>query len=447
MAQQILSTNTFTTAKWIVSATASAGTHTTIASALTSASSGDTIFIRPGTYTEDLTLKAGVNLTAFGSDSSLNQAGNVIILGKATHNTAGTVTISGVELQTNSSNAIAVGSGESGSPATILNLMNCNLNCSAHTGLAFTSSGTGAQVNFNNCYGDVGTTGIALFTASSAGSINIKFCDFTNSGGSTTASTTSATAVQSYYSTFGSVFTTTLTGSYLFFECDVDSSAINTTALTTASTTASTSSIFGGYFASGSTTCVSVGANTTLFTIGTIYTTADATAVLTGAGTINYNVLGFAGAGKTINVTTQAVAGVAFGSTTTAPTAGMIGEQIRATVGVGSPTALVSTQAKTVTSIVLTAGVWDISAVCQFTTQGTATIPSCSISLVNNTNGTLGDNFITGTMVPVANVQDVGYTIPSWRLVTTGQTVYLIALMTFSVSGGAYGRISATRVG
>jgi pectin methylesterase-like acyl-CoA thioesterase len=59
-----LSTNNYGPAKFIVSSSAANGTHTTIAAALTSASTGDTIFIRPGTYTENLTLKAGVNLTA-----------------------------------------------------------------------------------------------------------------------------------------------------------------------------------------------------------------------------------------------------------------------------------------------------------------------------------------------------------------------------------------------
>ena len=61
--------NKFGVAKWIVDSTASLGTHTTIAAALTSASSGDTIFIRPGTFTENLTLKAGVDLCAFDCDA------------------------------------------------------------------------------------------------------------------------------------------------------------------------------------------------------------------------------------------------------------------------------------------------------------------------------------------------------------------------------------------
>ena len=65
------------------------GDFTTIAAALTAASSGQTIFIRPGTYTENPTLKAGVNLSTFPSDAT---SGTVIIKGKCTLST-GTVEI------------------------------------------------------------------------------------------------------------------------------------------------------------------------------------------------------------------------------------------------------------------------------------------------------------------------------------------------------------------
>ena len=110
-----------------MSPTASDGTHTTISAALTSASSGDTIFIRPGTYTENPTLKAGVNLTAFGSDSSENGVGNVIINGTCTLTTAGSVTISRrFELQTDSVGILQL----VGTVASVVNLQNCYLNCS-----------------------------------------------------------------------------------------------------------------------------------------------------------------------------------------------------------------------------------------------------------------------------------------------------------------------------
>src|SRR3954466_5475246 len=97
--------NNFSTSKWIVNPTAGLGTHTTIAAALTSASSGDTIDITPGTYTENFSLKAGVNITATGADGlttnlgSGTTASNVIILGSVTANYTGSVTLNGLQLK------------------------------------------------------------------------------------------------------------------------------------------------------------------------------------------------------------------------------------------------------------------------------------------------------------------------------------------------------------
>ena len=141
--------NLFSVAKWMVNPVAGSGTHTTIATALTSASSGDTIFIAPGTYTENLTLKAGVNLTAFNCDAITP---NVIILGTCTFTAAGTVTISGIQLKTNSNFFLAV----TGSAASIVNLKSCYLNCSNNTGISFTTSAAlTAGINCYDCIGDI----------------------------------------------------------------------------------------------------------------------------------------------------------------------------------------------------------------------------------------------------------------------------------------------------
>src|SRR5215469_17495644 len=81
------------------------GDFTTITAAINAAVSGQTIFLRPGTYTENPTLKAGVNLAAFDADATTP---NVIINGKCSFSSAGTVSISGIELQTNSDFCLAV---------------------------------------------------------------------------------------------------------------------------------------------------------------------------------------------------------------------------------------------------------------------------------------------------------------------------------------------------
>jgi len=47
------------------------GDFSSIQAAISAASSGMTVFVMPGTYTENPTLKAGVNLSAFNTDSTI----------------------------------------------------------------------------------------------------------------------------------------------------------------------------------------------------------------------------------------------------------------------------------------------------------------------------------------------------------------------------------------
>lgn len=309
MAQQILPTNTFTTAKWIVSATASDGTHTTIATALTSASSGDTIFIRPGTYTENLTLKAGVNLTAFGSDSSLNGTANVIISGTCTLTSAGSVTISGIQLQTNSAALLAI----TGSAASIVNLNNCYLNCTNNTGITFSSSSGSATLLINNCEGDLGTTGIGLFSHSSSGSMSIRYSHFTNSGSSLTASTCSSGTLSLTYSLLTSAVTTSSTGSIQSVYSTIDVSSFNIIAAT-----------FGGSgvhvlrycrYASGTASAVSIGSATPVLEFCTI--SSSNTNAVTGSGTLTGNSISFEGTSSGVNTTTQTMLPVGITNTWT----------------------------------------------------------------------------------------------------------------------------------
>ena len=220
-------------AKWIVDATANRGTHTTIAGAIAAASSGETIFIRPGTYTENLTLKAGVNLTAFECDNSLNGSGHVIISGNTTFSGAGSVTISGIQLQTNSAAFLTV----SGSAASIVNLNNCYLNCTNATGISFTASNTSAGINCFRCEGNMNTTGIAIYTMSSLGTLMFEYCFFTNNAVTTTASSNSAGVVFFNYSVGPVAFSTSGTGTFLATHSILNLGILsNTTCLTTTGT-------------------------------------------------------------------------------------------------------------------------------------------------------------------------------------------------------------------
>ena len=429
--------NNYGCAKWIVDAVAGQGTHTTIAGALTSSASGDTIFIRPGTYTENLTLKAGVNLTAFGCDSSLNQTGHVIISGTCTMTTAGSVTISGIQLQTNSAALLAV----TGSAASIVNLENCNLNCTNTTGITFSSSSASAAIDITDCTGNLGTTGIAYFAHSSAGNLNIFFSELVNTGLSTTANTISAGVCQINYSIFQSPITTSSTGS---FSAGYTSLAMttNTTALTIGGAT--TSSCIYSFISSGSASAISV--SVAGFSCANCEITSSNTNAITGSGSVILSGAIF-GVSTKSNVTTQ-TGGTIHGLTQgTAPSTGFLGERLTANA---SAVATTSTTAKTIASVSLTPGIWDVTGMTFSTaTGGTALMQAVQmgISTTDNTlpGGGGGIGVFQNTFVATA----LSAVVPPTRATLSTTTTYYLVVTNFysSTTCPTNGIITATRVG
>lgn len=288
--QHALSTNNYGTAKFIVSSSAANGTHTTIASAIADAVSGETIFIRPGTYTENLTLKAGVNLAAYDCDAF---SGTVTISGKCSYSESGQVDMSGIRLQTNGDYALEV----TGANASAIILTQCQVVNTNNTAINFTSSNAGSSINLNYCLTFVGATN-ALFTSSSAGSINCFWCQMSNS--STTASAMSAGSFQmsNCYST--DVFSFSSTSQIVIFNSSIRTFGINTTALTNSGT--SSGKVINTYFESGTASAISVGG--TLTVSGCVISSSNANAI-TGAGTLTYSGLSFIGSSTTINTTTK----------------------------------------------------------------------------------------------------------------------------------------------
>lgn len=436
MSKHQLSTNNFGPAKWIVNPLAYLGTHTTISSALTSASSGDTIFIMPATYTENLTLKAGVFLTAYGSDSSTNAKGDVIINGTCTFTGTGTVTIYGIQLQTNSAALLSV----TGSSASIVYLNNCYLNCTNNTGITFSSSNAAASINLNNCGGDLATTGIAFHTMSSAGSLVYQFCSMGNSGLSSTISNNISGSSYYFYSSFVSPFGTTSTGSIAAFYCYINSSPVNTASLTmngSGNNSAIHCELYGG-----TASAVTIGGTASVISC---YVNSTNTNAITGSGTVAYQGLTF-GQSKLINTTSQSVSGTLSGGINgVSPTTGMLGEQIRSSASGVSTT---SATPINITSITLTAGIWDISAIAQTTFSVTGI--AWNIGISTNTGSFTGVVFgDSGLQLASAAVTLLSLSVPSFRVtISTSTTYYLVVQETHATgTSTAIGRISATRVG
>jgi hypothetical protein len=440
-----LTLNPYNCAKWIVDPTANIGTHQTIAAALTAASSGDTIFIRPGSFTENLTLKAGVNLVAFNGDESTP---NVTIIGKATFTAAGKVSISNIRLQTNSDFFLAV----TGTAASSVVLTNCYLNCTNNTGISFTSSDASAMIQINYSLGNLGTTGIGLYSSSSAGTINIDWSSFSNTGGSTTASSNSAGLVQYIYSQIASPISSTSTGAVSVFYSNLDCSNLNTTALTANGTSGGSSHLC--KILSGTASAISIGASVSYNVTGGIVSSSNTNAI-TGSGSISYSGINFFNS-SVINTTTVSRLVIDGGeykgrNVNSAPSAGMIGEHIRSAVAAGSPVALTNNTAANVTSISLTPGIWDISSIAAYRTPGGSVTGTRFISSISPTSATLtgviGDSETDTPTMPTANA-DCTVTIPAIRQsLSATTTYYLVAFGSFSAGTlSAYGRISATRV-
>lgn len=434
---QQLSTNTFTSSTWIVNSNAALGTHTTLAAALTSATSGDTILLQTS-VTENPTLKAGVNIVGYaGADLTPS----VSITGKCTFTAAGTVTIQNIRLITNSDYLLEI----TGSAASVVNLRDCYLNCSNNTGIHYTSSSGSSAINVYDSSINLGTTGIGIYTMSSAGALSFSYCGFGNSGSSTTASSNSAGAVSFYWSSPASPISTSSGGLVGLLYCNFDLGSTNTTPVTLAGTGGST--VRYCHFGGGSASALSIGAGTLLTANNlTIYSTN--TDAITGAGTFKYAGITFLPGSTTLINTTTQVGGTIQGGVDQAPSAGFLGERIESVVSAAS-VSYSSGSPKNLTSISLTAGIWDCYGQIQYSgSAGSTSYTWASIGTSTGALGTTGNNSFQGNQASSGSNDGVASVLGYRITLTSTTTVYLVGqcnITSGSVSAG--GRLSATRVG
>jgi len=428
--------NDYATAKFIVGVSGKAN-YLTIATAITAASSGDTIYIQPGTYTENLSLKAGVNLVSFDG----NNRGNVTIIGKLTLSTAGVCLISNILLQTNSDFIVAVTAA--GAAAQVY-LYNCNLNMSNNTGLSISGAAAGNLINCVNCEAGLGTTGIAFF-ATTFGTITLLNCNFGNSGNSTTASTGAGTNVLIVDSYFFGPITISSACAVQIFGSNMDCRVINAIPLTHGGAGANSYSRY-SFFDGGTASALSVGS--TLDVINCDFTSSNTNAIA-GAGTVNLYNSGLTGTSKKSSVTTQ-TGGAASGLTQgTAPSAGFLGEQLTATVLTGASITVNNATQTNIASVSLTAGIWDVSSVLCYSNAGTGNLFVNTISTTSATGGTIPNNSMAAPGPSPTASSDSCFILPRVRLTLSATTtVYQVAFC--GVTAGtmkAFGRITATRVG
>lgn len=139
-------------------------------------------------------------------------------------------------------------------------------------------------------------------------------------------------------------------------------------------------------------------------------------------------------------------------ATNDSASAGNVGEYVESVVLIGSAVSLVNTTPKTVTSITLGAGDWDVDCVSQYfpanTTQFTAL--QTSLSLATNTMDTTPGRIFTVPQGTITSTGAFAYScgLPNYRFSLSGTTtIFMVADAAFTVSTmTAYGILRARRV-
>lgn len=279
-------------ANFIVDPNGTKAEYTTITAALAAASSGDTIGVKPGTYTENLTLKAGVNIVSFVEEGKYS---NVVIVGKMTATYTGNVSLVGLRLKTNGDFAIAT----SGATVLGLTLTNCFIEASNATALSVNNANARITIQYSTC--DVTGATQKLFDFA-AGILNFYFSTTKNTGLGTTDSTASANGV-SFYSCIGQIgMTTSSTGSIAIIYCNFDQTA--RTVLT--ANGSGTHAIRFCYFNTTSASTIVIGASGVV-TISDCLLSSSNTKVIDNAGTCSINGLTFSSTSSNIGSTAPTI--------------------------------------------------------------------------------------------------------------------------------------------
>lgn len=431
------------------------GTYQTIESAMLDATPGTTIFLKDGLYIENVALTPGVNITAYNTQFTAG----VKIKGKLSMTAAGASTISGVALETNGDAVAAV----NGSSASQIYITNCTVTTTDFYAIEMTSTSGASLIRISFCWLYVRTSSKEFFDVSGAGSLQIFATN--NSGGSVT----------SVVSTFSSSGILRIEDSVLRFPFSTSGNGRLAMTRVTVSTVAAPSRKclhVGGSFStdgitnyirhcslfSGTETAISMSADLDLNNCNISSDNSTGNPPISGTGQLNYSgntytFQTFVPSDTTITMLRRPIDGGRYVGDWSGGSvlAGTIGEIIESKIPFGSATSLVSTTPKNVTSIALTAGIWDIVGIVQFSGFTTSTAQVGSLCATSATLGNYGENTVSAGFTQAVD-DDVGVVIPSWRkyitpaMVLAGTNiVYLVAKCTFTGACSAYGRISAER--
>jgi len=291
------SDNRYGTAQLIVAPTIAEGAnYTTIQAAITAAAANSTIFVRPGTYTENLSITKNVNIVAYGQAYKVDANISPIIKGKLTVSAGIVLKVFGCDLQTNAGNIV-----DCSAIGAIAILSDCR--CTIETAItAFVIGDSTSSITLNNCYGS--GTGTAKLFAATAGNFRAAYCFFEDLGADSTIDTNRCTF--QYCTVIGAGVTTSGSGfvvaEYVNFGASTNNPATNTTYITN---NGGSSRIEHCRFNSGTASCIVITSNQ----VSCRHTTLSSSniAVVSGAGTFIYANLSFEGTSSAITATTQTI--------------------------------------------------------------------------------------------------------------------------------------------
>jgi hypothetical protein len=298
------------TAKFIVGDLARGANYTTVAAAYAAAvtlGAPQTVYLQDGIYTENITGVSGINISSFSCNGLVNGQGgstpNVILKGTFTANYTGSVTISGIQLQTNGAAALAIGGSGSGS----ITLLNCSINANDST--AITLNNTLFALNCYGCtFGNSSTNN--LWAETSSAGIDFENCVFSTNGTASASTMAVGRAVFNACDMHGVNVTTTGTGG-IFVNCSYWQYGGQTLLALTGT---GTSEAYNSYIRSDNATTITVDSGTIL-NIANCVILGTATNIFTGAGTMNSSNLTFQSSkGNTVSVQNSYEVGKVFSS-------------------------------------------------------------------------------------------------------------------------------------
>lgn len=265
--------NLYGTNRLIVSSIAGQGNFTTIAAALSAASAGDTIFIRSGTYTENLSLVAGVNLTTDSTDAISN---TVEIVGTLTCNYTGSVSISGISLKPGVAASI---NSTAGTP--VLNLINCNFNC-ANVTYALTANNNAFIIKASGCTAQAASATNSLFNWTAINYCRFSACDFGNLGYAVTQQCQAYSNKTEFFNCFNSFpLKCNGTGYVIVNNTTLDTSSANAVCVTINNSTTGVSQINNSILYSGTNYGARVGSSVTVYINFCMFYNSNATDIFT----------------------------------------------------------------------------------------------------------------------------------------------------------------------